>query len=108
MLAFTIRNAVVIALAQVAIIVAGILGAGATGRILETNPNALMPPALQVLVSYGAFLLVVPLAWITIALLIRRNPRCGDAIKVLTFVSGPVLALTLAIFFIAVVARSFG
>lgn len=96
---FTIKNAVYVAIMQVWVIVMGVLGGGLCVRAW-TNMKATVPAPVATLVNYHKLFLVVPLIWITLALLVRRSPNFSDETKGLAFGLGIMLLIVLGIFVI--------
>ncbi|HWG46515.1 MAG TPA: hypothetical protein VN688_27380 [Gemmataceae bacterium] len=71
---FTVRNIVILALIQVGVIVAGVLGAGACHKWYTTF-NLLPPLETRLVSEYGFVALLLPVVWAAIAL---RAVRCED------------------------------
>ena len=94
---FSIYNATRVAVMQVGVIVAGVLASGLWHRASISNGLA-MPPAARLLYSYGVAGLLVPLAWLTFALLVRRSPAVADDVKVLAFWLGIAVLIALGVF----------
>lgn len=91
MLVFTTRNAVLVALMQVGVIFAAVLGSGLAVRLHESGGEA--APALPGWIArYGLLLAAVPLAWLYLALRLRRDPETSDAKKAWAFIAGLGLA----------------
>ena len=93
------RNTVLVALMQVAVIVGGVLGAG---LFYQTAAVANLPPPrpILLLVTDGGFGLGLPLVWATVALLVRRRPEVSDELKQLLHWLGMALLIGLAGFMI--------
>jgi hypothetical protein len=96
---FSIKNATILALLQVGIIVMGVLASGLWHKASITN-NLTMPAAAAWLYQCGVFALAIPPVWITVALLIRRRPDFSDELKELVFWSGVLLFIGLVGFVI--------
>jgi hypothetical protein len=91
---FTIRNTVILALVQVGVVVAGVLAAGAAYKWYATFN--LKPPSLTALLAdYGLLALVLPLAWVALALQALRRGEDWDDRKLLAIWSGILLLLLL-------------
>jgi hypothetical protein len=90
MLAFTPKNAVVIAVLQLTIIVMGVLGAGIVHKL--DHQHLLL--TTRVMLENGYWLLFVPLGWIAVALKIRNSTEMSDRKKQWAFAAG-VLFLVL-------------
>jgi hypothetical protein len=91
---FTKRNTVILGLVQGGVVGAGVLAAGVYLKwcaMGNARPSAL--PGL--LAEYGVLALVVPLAWVAIALWMQRNE--DPEVKVLAFASGILLVLLLLV-----------
>lgn len=91
---FTTRNTVIVALAQVGVIVAGVLAAGAAHKWYAV-PGVKLPSSTVLLAEYGYIALVLPVAWATVALLIMRQNYDSEAPRWLAFFSGIVVVLLL-------------
>jgi hypothetical protein len=92
---FTVRNTVLVALAQVGVIVAGVLGAGACHKWFTTF-NLRPPPVTTLLADYGYVALLLPLAWVGAALwLPRRSDEPEDARRLALFCGILLLLLLL-------------
>ena len=87
MLVFTTRNAVLVALIQVGVIFAAVLGAGLAVRLYESG-DATAPAMAVWIARCGLLLAAVPLAWLYLALRLRRNPETSDARKAWAFMVG--------------------
>ncbi|HEY3760672.1 MAG TPA: hypothetical protein VGN23_02890 [Verrucomicrobiae bacterium] len=94
---FTIYNATLVTVMQVGVIVIGVLASGLWHRFAATS-NTAMPFLAGLLYTYGVFSLLIPIAWLLSALLLRRNPSISDEAKGLAFGSGVLLLITLAAF----------
>ena len=95
MLVFTIRNAVLIALVQVAIIVTRVLAAGISHKWWAT-PGIQLPQTTLFLINYGVVLLSAPVVWIALALRLRIS-HLPDSVKSIAFLSGFLLILILLV-----------
>jgi hypothetical protein len=69
---FTVRNAVIVALTQVGIIVIGVLAAGACHK-WHTTFGVKSPIATEVVAEYGFLALGLPVVWVAAALLALRR-----------------------------------
>ena len=93
----TIRNTVVVAIMQVGVIVAGVLAAGICHRMSVSN-NTAMPFLALALYSYGVVGLLIPLAWVTGAVVLQLRANFSDSITVLMFWLGILLLIALTVF----------
>ena len=93
----TIRNTVVVAIMQVGVIVAGVLAAGICHR-MSVSSNTTMPFLALALYGYGIVGLLIPLAWVTGAVVLQLRANISDGVKVLMFWLGILLLISLAIF----------
>jgi hypothetical protein len=93
----TIRNTVVVAIMQVGVIVAGVLAAGVCHR-MSVGDHTTMPFLALALYSYGVLGLLIPLAWVTGAVVLQLRANISDSVKVLMFWLGILLLISLAIF----------
>ena len=83
---FTILNAVRLAIMQVGVLTVGVLGAGLCRKMCTMSGT--QPPLLTGLVAdYGFISLILPLVWITLAVLVHRM-EASDARKNLMFFFG--------------------
>ncbi len=96
---FTIRNATLVAIMQVGVIVAGVLAAGLWHKA-ATADGILIPFPVAFLYSYGSVGFVIPLAWIVVALLLRSRPEVSDEMKRLVFWFGVLVLIALITFVI--------
>ena len=94
---FSIYNATLVAVMQVGIIVAGVLASGLWRRYSAVN-HMPMPFAAGLLYDFSVIGFVIPFAWLTFALLLRRSPRVSDDMKGLAFWCGILLLIALVIF----------
>ena len=94
---FTIYNATLVAVMQVGVIVAGVLASGLWHKFATTS-NMAMPFPAGLLYSYGMVGFLIPFAWLTFALLLRRSPVVSDDVKGLGFGLGIFVLIALAIF----------
>jgi hypothetical protein len=93
---FTVRNTVILALVQVGVIVAGVLGAGAAHKWYA--PMGVRVPALTTFVAdYGFLALGLPVAWVTVALLVLKHEPESAAPAWLVVASGLLLLVLLLI-----------
>jgi hypothetical protein len=91
---FTVRNAVLVALAQAGVVVAGALGAGAAHKWYATF--GLRPPATTAVVADLGFLaLAVPVVWAALALRAVLAGDEEDGPKWLAFGSGAAVLFLL-------------
>jgi hypothetical protein len=75
-MAVTLWYLAVLALTQAGVIVAGVLAAGACHKLYVTA-SLLAPPATAFAAEYGFLALVLPLAWVVVALgSVRRGGEC--------------------------------
>jgi len=94
---FTIRNAVLVAVMQVGVIVAGVLASGFWFKF-STSSNMQMPFQASLLFNYGIAGFVIPFSWLIFALLLRARPGLSDEIKGLAFGFGVLILIGLAFF----------
>jgi hypothetical protein len=94
---YATKNIVMIALMQVGVIVAGVLGAGTSWKWL-TSFNPLPAPAgMVLLMNYGASALILPLVWAILVLRLRGRATISEDMKNLACFSGVLLLLALGI-----------
>jgi hypothetical protein len=91
---FTVRNTVILALTQVGVIVAGVLGAGAVVK-WHTTMTVRSPAATTLMVEYGYLALALPLAWTALALYMLRTIEHDESPGWLVFCTGVALLLLL-------------
>jgi hypothetical protein len=106
MLIFSVKNAVLLALMQVGVIVAGVLAAATTSK-LRSMWDITPPDGTEAFASYGVFLFLVPLAWITLALRLRGATDISDRAKAATFLSGIGLLVLLLVYIWSSVVQPF-
>jgi hypothetical protein len=94
---FSILNSTRLAVMQVGVIVIGVLASGLWRRAAIGN-GTVMPPAAGLLYHYGVAGLLVPLAWLIVALLVLRSPAIRDGVKALAFILGIGLLIGLILF----------
>jgi hypothetical protein len=94
--AFSSRNAVVLALLQVGVIVIGILGAGASAKVLLAGNHGPTPWITRVVIDYGVAALALPVVWIGAYVRFARRPEASDSGKALAFATGLVLLAIIA------------
>jgi hypothetical protein len=87
---FTKRNTVLVALAQVGVVVVGVLAAGAAHKWHATF-NVTPPRSTTFLAEYGFLALVLPVAWAWAALRIQQWVVDEDVPRVVAFFSGFVV-----------------
>ena len=91
---FTVRNAVLVALMQVGVIVAGVLLVAASRpRFDDMN----CPPSIYWVAVYGPVALVVPLLWILIVMVLRQRPGVTERARKRAFYSGIIIVLVLGL-----------
>jgi hypothetical protein len=96
---FAIYNATLVAVMQVGVIVAGVLASGLWHKF-ATSSGMAMPNPAGLLYSYGMVGFIIPLAWLTVAILIRRSRIISDDLKSLTFWFGVLVLISLTVFMI--------
>ena len=96
MLVFTTRNAVLVALFQVGVIVFGVLTSGLSQK-WWASLNTPLPATTLFLIHYGVVLLCLPVLWIAVVLRVGLS-AWADEVKGLAFGSGFILILGLLIF----------
>jgi hypothetical protein len=101
---FTLRNTAIMALAQVVVIVIGVLAAGAchkwyTAFGKPASPNVLPPQVVELASEYGLLALVVPAAWMAFAVCALRRADADEsqAPIVIAFLLGLLVLLLLLI-----------
>ena len=94
---FSILNAARLAVMQVGVIVFGVLASGLWRRA-STSEGIAMPQPAGLLYNYGVAGLLIPLVWLTFALLVRRSPAVSDGVKLLAFWLGIAVLIGLAVF----------
>ena len=91
----TYTNIAVLGLIQVGAVVFGVLGSGVTYKMAEEFGMS-HTWATRVAVEWGFVALVLPLAWITVAMIVQGKLEASeDAPEVLTFLSGLAVLFTL-------------
>jgi hypothetical protein len=93
---FTIRNAVLVALLQVGVIMAGVLGAGASRKCWAAFEDPLpVPHSILLMMNYGPVALLIPLVWVPTVLLLRERPGVTETARDWAFFSGIILIILL-------------
>jgi hypothetical protein len=92
---FNIPNTVLLAIAQVGVIVASAAGAMVSRRI--AGNDAALPWLTILFAEGGVAMLLIPLVWTTSVLLVRRCPKVSDDLKTFAFITGIVLCVALAL-----------
>jgi len=83
---------------QVGVLTIGVLGAGLRCKFFAMG--GWQPPLLtRLAVDYGFISFVLPLVWITMAVLVHRS-EISDAAKDAVFLSGAALVVMMIIFFV--------
>ncbi len=86
----TVRNVIIMAMAQVAVIVAGVLAAAVALKVMTTG-SIEVSSETSAFATYGAALLLLPLAWITVLLSILRSPNAVGRYAGIVYLMGIVL-----------------
>lgn len=92
----SIRNIVVLALMQAGVIVAGVLAAGLCHRVYTSNGMAI-PGLVAALYNFGVLGLLIPLAWVTGAVVLQLRVAVPDNAKVLMFWMGILILVALVV-----------
>jgi hypothetical protein len=93
---FTINNAVVVAVLQVGVVVAGCLGAALSFRLTAAQGGLVRLPTLLLLHYWFAFM-AMPLLWISTALALRRRGDVSMNAKAMIFWLGVFLLAALVV-----------
>jgi hypothetical protein len=101
----SVQNIVRVALMQIGVIVAGILGAGICHKIHSITEQPMPHPA-SALYEHGVYGFFIPILWAGLTLSICSRDHVSDAAKALTFWSGVILLIALAIFVVLIDGRS--
>jgi hypothetical protein len=105
---FNIRNAVIVAMMQVGVIVAGVLACGVACKWLSRMlDGAELPGSVLLMRNYGFVALVIPLTWIAVALTMRERANVSENVKTLTYLLGIVILIGLIILFTHIIWSSF-
>ena len=89
---FTSRNLVLLALVQIVVLVAAILGASAAHK-WHTTFRAFEPAWTQILMGYGWLGLLLPVAWLTLALCAFADKRMSENARFWAVYSGFLLLI---------------
>jgi hypothetical protein len=95
-LMFSVRNAVVVAIMQVGVIVAGVLAAGLWCRTAVTG-HVMIPFPTLCLFTYGICGFVIPLVWGSCAAFVIHQQKFSDGLKSLMFWFGVLMLLAMAV-----------
>jgi hypothetical protein len=101
---FTARNTAILALTQVGVIVAGVLGAGATQKLFAQF-NARTGWWTDFVASWGFLALALPIVWAALALWLLLRGEDHEAARFVTFWSG---VLVVALLLLVIVRSSAG
>jgi hypothetical protein len=93
----SIRNIVVVAIMQVAVIVAGVLAAGLCHRLFATQ-NLPLPAPATMLYANGVLGFLIPVIWSILAVGLQLKASVSDDIRTLMFWLGVFVLITLVIF----------
>ena len=96
---FSVRNVVVVAMMQIGVIVAGVLGAGLWHKFQVANGVHILT-ATAFLFDHGVFGFVVPVVWSAFILMLNGRQEISDAALFLAFWLGVMLLLGLTMFVI--------
>jgi hypothetical protein len=94
---FTIRNTVMLAIMQIGVIVAGVLGAGLCHKAW-ISMGVVMPQPVALLYQFGIAGFLIPLAWSAFALILFHCPKMPDETKDSLFAFGILVLIALAVF----------
>ena len=94
---FTVRNATLVAIMQVGVIVAGVLASGLWHKV-STSDGLFIPYPVVFLYSYGTYGFAIPLVWISFAMLLHNRQEVSDDIKSLVFWLGVFVLIALGVF----------
>jgi hypothetical protein len=93
---FTVRNLVILALVQVGIVGAGVLGAGAAHKWYTELPNIIpVPLPCRLLAEFGWLGLVLPVAWLSVAVWVFARPSATERARVIAVATGFLLVILL-------------
>jgi len=93
---FTVRNATLVAIMQVGVIVAGVLASGLWHKF-ATESRMEMPFPASLIYYYGAIGFAIPFIWIICVLALRSRDTIPDEIKSLSFWLGVLVLIALVI-----------
>jgi hypothetical protein len=93
----SIRNTVVVAIMQIAVIVFGVLGAGICHKVFSSD-NVAMPLPAAMLYSHGLMGFFIPMIWGVVAVVLQLRATVSDDIKSLIFWLGVLTLILIAIF----------
>ncbi|HSY44261.1 MAG TPA: hypothetical protein VK811_10160 [Candidatus Acidoferrum sp.] len=93
----SIKNIVIVAISQVAVIVFGVLAAGVFHKE-SILTGVLMPAPVLTLYRFGFIGLAIPLAWSIGAIVLQLRANVSDDIRTLMFWLGVLVLIALAIF----------
>jgi hypothetical protein len=93
----SIRNTVVVAIMQAAVIVAAVLAAGICHRVW-TNRDWPPPSLVVLLCRYGVAGLLIPLMWVAGSAVLQVRANVSDDVRVLMFWLGVLMLIALVLF----------
>jgi hypothetical protein len=92
----SIRNIVVVAIMQVAVIVAGVLAAGVCHRLFASQ-NMPLPMGVTLLYANGVLGFLIPLAWSILTVVLQLRADVSDDLRALMFWFGVFVLLVLVV-----------
>src|SRR5262245_24635345 len=96
---FSTRNTVILALIQIGVVTAGVLGAGVVFKwYLEFSRLDTLPLSTRLLADDGWLLLTVPLIWSVYALRTLCREKAGELARGVAAISGVLLLVALIVF----------
>jgi hypothetical protein len=95
----SIQSAVLVALAQIGVIVIGVLASGYYDSAITGDLGYQMPLVTILIYRYGIFCFAIPLVWISTAMQLKRQETVSEDAKSLMLIFGIVLLISLLIFF---------
>lgn len=94
---YSIRNAVRVAMMQVAVIVAGVLASGLWHRAAIAE-GVIIPASTVFLFNFGVIGFAIPLIWCSCSLVLAGNPSVSEEARSLMFWFGVLLLSALVCF----------
>lgn len=104
MFTFSRTRAVMLALGQVWLIVAGTLVSGMAAKLFIPDR---LPMSIRLLKSCGAPLLLLPLAWITLTMAVHYQSKMSEQRRALSYTAGWALLFGLFVFIVYALIRPF-
>lgn len=102
------RPITIFALAQVMIVLLGVMAAGVTSKLLRDATGNEPPPVTLFVLNRGILLCAIPLVWAAVTAHVRGDVARAGAWRTVLLIAGPVIAVGLAIFMLVATLLQLG